>query len=104
MPVSLDSMNKIIRKLNMLPFDNDLGERNAAKYEEPVEKILRDKNGVISLSDREEVAKELGDVLWYVAMISEYLELPLSEVAKMNLDKLESRYVRNKIHGAGDNR
>jgi NTP pyrophosphatase (non-canonical NTP hydrolase) len=65
---------------------------------------LRDKNGVISLSDREEVAKELGDVLWYVAMISEYLELPLSEVAKMNLDKLESRYVRNKIHGAGDNR
>ncbi len=54
MPVSLDSMNKIIRKLNMLPFDNDLGERNAAKYEEPVEKILRDKN-LIEKSDGAEV-------------------------------------------------
>ena len=76
----------------------------AGEVADKFKKILRDKNGVISLSDREEVAKELGDVLWYVAMISEYLELPLSEVAKMNLDKLESRYVRNKIHGAGDNR
>jgi len=43
-PVSLHSMENIIHKLNMLPFDNNLGEKNAAKYEEPVEKILRDKN------------------------------------------------------------
>lgn len=44
MPVSLASMNDTIQKLNILPFDNDLGEKNAAKYEEVVEKILRDKN------------------------------------------------------------
>jgi len=44
LPISLDSMAKTIKKLNILPFDNDLGERNAAKYIEPVEKILRDKN------------------------------------------------------------
>ena len=43
-PISLDSMAKIIKKLNILPFDNDLGERNAAKYTEPVEKMVRDKN------------------------------------------------------------
>ncbi len=67
-------------------------------------KILRDKDGIISPSDREELVKELGDVLWYVAMISEYLEVPLSDVAKRNIEKLESRYKRNKIHGAGDNR
>lgn len=43
-PISLDSMDKIIKKLNILPFDNNLGERNAAKYTEPVEKMVRDKN------------------------------------------------------------
>lgn len=43
-PISLDSMDKIIKKLNILPFDNNLGERNAAKYTEPVEKMVREKN------------------------------------------------------------
>ena len=37
-------MNKTVSRLNILPFDYDLGERNAAKYLEPVEKILRDKD------------------------------------------------------------
>ncbi len=44
MPISLESMHNTIKKLNILPFDNDLGEKNAALYEEPVEKLLRDKN------------------------------------------------------------
>ncbi len=43
-PISLDSMDKIIKKLNILPFDNNLGERNAARYTEPVEKMVRDMN------------------------------------------------------------
>ena len=44
MPTSLKSMSDTIQKLNILPFDRNLGERNAALYEEPVEKFLRDKN------------------------------------------------------------
>lgn len=54
MPVSLDSMNQTIKKLNILPFDNNLGERNAAKYEKDVEKILREKN-LIEQSDGAEI-------------------------------------------------
>ena len=54
LPISLASMEKTIRKLNILPFDNDLGERNAAKYIEPVEKILRDMN-LLEKSDGAEV-------------------------------------------------
>ena len=54
MPVSMSSMHDIIKKLNILPFDNDLGEKNAALYEEPVEKILREKN-LIEQSDGAEV-------------------------------------------------
>lgn len=76
----------------------------AGETADKVKKILRDKNGVISPEDKDEIVKELGDVLWYVAGLSRYLETPLSEVAKKNLDKLESRRVRNKLHGAGDNR
>ena len=53
-PVSLQSMDEIIKKLNMLPFDNNLGERNAAKYSDPVEKILRDKN-LLQQSDGAEI-------------------------------------------------
>ena len=67
-------------------------------------KLLRDKDGVIDKEDIDAVCKELGDILWYMAGVARYLEVPLSEVAQMNLDKLESRYQRNKLHGSGDNR
>lgn len=42
--VSLNMMNDTVRRLNILPFDYDMGERNAAKYLDDVEKILRKKN------------------------------------------------------------
>ena len=44
LPVSLQMMNNTVKRLNILPFDYDLGERNAAKYLTDVEKILREKN------------------------------------------------------------
>lgn len=54
MPISLKSMRDTIRKLNILPFDNDLGEKNAALYVTQVEKILRDKN-LLQESDGAEI-------------------------------------------------
>ena len=41
---SLDMMDDAIRRMNIMPFDYTLGERNASLYLDPVEKILRDKN------------------------------------------------------------
>lgn len=76
----------------------------AGEAADKFKKIIRDKSGVISLSDREEIVKELGDVMWYVSTIAAYLDVPLSEVANGNISKLESRLKRNKIHGEGDNR
>ena len=76
----------------------------AGETADKIKKIIRDKNGEISEEDRKEVAKELGDVLWYIAAISRNLGVSLSEVAEMNLEKLESRYQRGKIKGEGDNR
>jgi NTP pyrophosphatase (non-canonical NTP hydrolase) len=42
--------------------------------------------------DREAVAAELGDALWCIAIVARSLDLPLSDVASRNLDKLAARY------------
>lgn len=76
----------------------------AGETADKIKKILRDKNGVMSDEDRVAICKELGDVLWYLASVARYLDLPLSEVATLNVKKLEDRYQRNKIHGSGDER
>ena len=47
---------------------------------------------------------ELGDVLWFVAMLAEQLDTDLSTVAQGNLDKLADRAERGKLKGNGDNR
>jgi len=76
----------------------------AGETADKIKKIIRDKDGVITEEDKELVTKELGDTLWYIASIARYLEVPLSEIAKENIDKLESRYQRNRLHGEGDKR
>lgn len=44
---------------------------------------------------KEDLVKELGDVLWYVAETASGLGVSLSEVALTNLDKLHRRYGGN---------
>ncbi len=76
----------------------------AGEVADKIKKVLRDKDGEMTEEDKKGVAKELGDTLWYLATIARYLEIPLSEVAKMNIEKLEGRSKRGTIHGAGDER
>lgn len=76
----------------------------AGETADKFKKILRDKDGVISGEDRAAIVKELGDTLWYIAAIARYLGVPLSEVASINLDKLEGRTQRGTMHGEGDER
>ncbi|MBR3414629.1 nucleoside triphosphate pyrophosphohydrolase family protein [Candidatus Saccharibacteria bacterium] len=76
----------------------------AGETADKIKKILRDKDGLVSEEDRELIIKELGDTLWYIASIARYLGVPLSGVADGNIEKLESRYQRNQIHGEGDKR
>lgn len=71
---------------------------------EKVKKILRDNDGIIGKEQKEELKKELGDVLWYIAQIASELDLSLDEIASFNVKKTQSRYKRNRIHGKGDNR
>ena len=50
-----------------------------------IKKIIRDKNGNASDEDLEVIKKRLGDVLYYTAVLAEYFDLTLSEVAEQNL-------------------
>ena len=76
----------------------------AGEVADKVKKVLRDSNGEFSNEKRIEIAKEIGDVLWYCAALSRDLGYDLDLIAQMNLDKLHSRKERNMIHGSGDNR
>ena len=42
--------------------------------------------------DKEKLAKELGDVAWYVAETAYAIGYPLEEILRMNIDKLKARY------------
>ncbi len=69
-----------------------------------VKKIFRDKEGVVSETDREALKAELGDVLWYLAQVATEFGLSLDEIAEYNIAKLLDRQARGKIQGDGDNR
>ena len=71
---------------------------------EKVKKIIRDDGSAVSEEKKEEIKKELGDVLWYIARLSAELGFTINEVAELNIKKLNSRKERGVLHGNGDNR
>jgi NTP pyrophosphatase (non-canonical NTP hydrolase) len=71
---------------------------------EKVKKYIRDNKATISDEQKKELAKEIGDVLWYLAVLANTLGVSFDEVAKMNLAKLASRKERGMLTGSGDNR
>ena len=76
----------------------------AGEIANKVKKILRDNSGELEEDVRQNLISELGDVLWYVAALATDLKTELSEVAKKNIEKLNSRKNRGAIGGSGDNR
>ncbi len=76
----------------------------AGEVAEHAKKAIRDDGGQLGAERRAAMAKELGDVLWYVAQLCSELELDLDEVAQQNLDKLLSRQRRGVLSGSGDDR
>ena len=71
---------------------------------EKCKKWMRDGNMHLDMLDRQDMTKELGDVLWYIATLADQLGISMDEIARVNLDKLQSRASRGVIEGSGDNR
>lgn len=71
----------------------------AGEVANKVKKIMRDGN-----FNRNAIADEVGDVLWYIAALCRDLNVDLASVAFDNLVKLESRKSRGVLSGNGDKR
>jgi len=76
----------------------------AGEVAEKIKKVLRDNNREFSDDNRLEIAKELGDCLWYIATLAHNIDYTLEDIAQININKLSSRKKRNMISGSGDNR
>ena len=72
---------------------------------EVADKIKKTIRGDSSLDEvTGSIAGELGDVLWYLAILADDLGVTLEDIAYWNVDKLRRRMKSNKIKGDGDNR
>jgi len=73
-----------------------------------VKKILRDMpgkwEGDYSETQLKNLAAEIGDVLWYCAVLASDCGISLSHIANQNIAKLQSRKQRGVLRGSGDNR
>jgi NTP pyrophosphatase (non-canonical NTP hydrolase) len=64
-------------------------------------KAVRDSQGLVN---RESLKKELGDVLWFVAVLAKKHNMDMQDVAIANINKLRSRQQRGVLGGSGDDR
>ena len=76
----------------------------AGEVANKVKKIIRD--GSNKNDDRmvSEIKSEIGDCLWYIAVLADDIGCKLSDIANTNLIKLENRKKKGTIHGSGDKR
>jgi len=71
----------------------------AGEVANKVKKILRDGN-----FDREAIADEVGDCMWYIAALCRDLNIDMQEIADNNIKKLKDRLERGVLSGSGDKR
>jgi len=76
----------------------------AGEVADKLKKVIRDNGGVLTDPVRDAVAAELGDTMWYVAVLASELDYSLDEIMAMNLSKLSSRKKRGVLTGSGDAR
>lgn len=91
---------KVNKKIDLLMyyFLGLIGE--VGELAEKVKKWKRDETEL----DIHALKLEIGDIMWYLASISNEFNIDLEEVIHLNIEKLERRAKENKLKGNGDNR
>jgi len=70
-----------------------------------VKKLIRDGEDVEGFEMKKiAIASEIGDVLWYCAMMAKEVGVPLNTIMQENLKKLHGRKERGTLQGSGDTR
>tara|TARA_R100001377_G_C3143975_1_gene93751 strand:- start:46 stop:372 length:327 start_codon:yes stop_codon:yes gene_type:complete len=90
----------VFPKENALPYLSLGLAAEAGEVADKVAKYYRSDNPL----DPEELMKEVGDVLWFAALLASHFGYSLEHIALMNLHKLNSRKERGTLKGSGDNR
>ena len=77
----------------------------AGEIANKVKKFIRDGASKEEyVAKRIEIGYEIGDVMWYCAVLAEELDMNLGHIMEKNLEKLADRKKRGKLSGSGDNR
>ena len=76
----------------------------AGEVANKVKKLIRDGPDKRPDTWREDIASEIGDVLWYCAALATDLNLTLGMIAGQNEAKLSARKTAGTIGGSGDTR
>ena len=76
----------------------------AGEVADKLKKVIRDGNGVLTDAVKDAVAAELGDTMWYIAVLASEIGYNLDEIMAKNLSKLNSRKQRGVLAGSGDDR
>jgi NTP pyrophosphatase (non-canonical NTP hydrolase) len=77
----------------------------AGEIANKVKKLIRDGAAQDEyLAKRIEIGYEIGDVLWYCAVLAKEMEMDLGHIMENNLQKLADRKKRGTLSGSGDNR
>ena len=76
----------------------------AGEVANKVKKVFRDGTQSMPKEWKENIASEIGDVMWYCAALAADLGFDLDSIASENLEKLASRMNLDKIKGSGDKR
>jgi len=93
--------SKIITEGDVRLIENVLGlVGESGEVAEKLKKMIRDKQQV----KVEDMMKELGDCLFYIQAICNFLNVHIGAVLQMNVDKLNGREERGTLQGNGDDR
>lgn len=76
----------------------------AGEVQAVFKKWIRDQDSDFAKLDVATIKKEMGDILWYIAVIAHDLDISLDELAQANIDKLADRQNRGVLRGSGNDR